>query len=85
FYEDLLWRKKAGDIKDFELQPKFWLLDPEDDKVTGNGIYYRADFKIIYNDDSVEVIDTKGYKTNVYKLKKKLLLAKYPEINFKEA
>ena len=84
YYCDLKLLKKAGKIKDFELQPKFWLLEPENDKVTGNGVYYKADFKIINNDDSEAIVDTKGYKTQVYKLKKKWLLYKYPNINFKE-
>ena len=84
YYLELKLRKKAGDIKDFKLQPEFVLLDPDQDHVTGRGIKYRADFKIINNDDSVEIIDVKGYKTSVYKIKKKLLLAAYPKINFKE-
>jgi len=84
YYCDLKLLKKAGKIKDFELQPKFWLLSPEEDRVTGRGIYYRADFRVKYPDGREEIIDTKGYKTQVYKLKKKLLLAKYPGINFKE-
>jgi len=84
YYCDLKLLKKAGKIKDFELQPKFWLLGPENDKVTGNGVYYKADFKIINNDDSEAIVDTKGYKTQVFKLKKKWLLYKYPNINFKE-
>ena len=87
YYCDLKLLKKAGKIKDFELQPKFWLLSPEEDRVTGRGIYYRADFRVKYPDGREEIIDVKGSKktlTAVYKIKKKLLLAKYPEINFRE-
>ena len=84
YYCDLKLLKKAGQIKDFELQPEFVLLTPEDDHVTGRGIKYRADFKIINNDETVEIVDVKGYKTNIYKLKKKFLFAKFPEINFRE-
>lgn len=85
FYKDLKLQMAAGEIKEFELQPKFVLLEKEKDRVTGRGIKYIADFKITYADGSVEVIDVKGHKTQVYKLKKKLLLAKYPKINFREA
>jgi len=85
YYLELKILKKAGEIKDFELQPEFVLLDPEDDRVTGRGIRYRADFKIINNDGSEEVVDVKGFKTQIYKIKKKLLLAKFPDIDFKEA
>jgi hypothetical protein len=84
FYNSLKLLKQAGEIKDFELQPEFVLLEKSNDHVTGRGIKYMADFKIINNDGSVEIVDTKGYKTQVYKLKKKLLLAKYPDINFRE-
>jgi hypothetical protein len=84
YYCNLKLRKRAGDIKDFELQPKFVLLEKDKDRVTGRGIKYIADFKITYSDGSVEVVDVKGYKTQVYKLKKKLLLKKYPDINFRE-
>lgn len=84
FYEKLKMLKESGVIKDFELQPEFVLLEPGQDQVTGRGIKYRADFKIIYTDGKEEIIDVKGYKTSVYKLKKKLLLARHPDINFRE-
>jgi len=84
YYCKLKLLKKAGEIEEFELQPEFELLPPEEDRVTGRGIYYRADFRVKYPDGREEIIDTKGYKTPVYKLKKKLLLAKYPGINFIE-
>ena len=84
YYQTLKLFKKAGHIKDFELQPKFELLSPKKDHVTGRGIYYRADFKVFYPNGQEKIVDVKGYKTNVYKLKKKLLLARYPEINFEE-
>lgn len=39
-------------------------------------ISYYADF--VYEDkDGLHVIDTKGYRTDVYKLKKKLFIKKY--------
>jgi hypothetical protein len=85
FYKDLKLQMAAGEIKEFELQPQFVLLEKDKDRVTGRGIKYIADFKITYADGSVEIVDVKGHKTQVYKLKKKLLLAKYPEINFREA
>lgn len=86
YYMDLKLAKMAGEIKDFELQPEFILQEGFRDK-NGNwhrAIKYRADFKVINNDGRIEVIDTKGYKTPVYRIKKKLLLAKYPDINFRE-
>ena len=87
YYQKLKLLKKAGEVKKFELQPRFELLAPEDDEVTGRGIYYRADFKIWWKDGKVEVVDCKGSektKTYAYKIKKKLLLNKYSKINFRE-
>ena len=84
YYVKLKLMKRAGKVERFELQPEFVLLDPKNDRVTGRGIKYRADFKIVWEDGLEEIIDVKGYKTNIYKLKKKLLLARYPEINFRE-
>jgi hypothetical protein len=86
YYEKLKLLQKAGGIKKFELQPKFRLQDGFDDK-EGNHhrpINYFADFKIWWSDGTVEVVDTKGFKTSVYKIKKKILLKKYPDINFRE-
>lgn len=44
---------------------------------------YRADFVVSYADGKKEVIDVKGYKTEVYKIKKKLVEALY-KIEIKE-
>ena len=73
FYEYLL---EMG--CDFELQPVFLLQD----KFEHNGkkyrkIEYKADFRI-----GNVVIDVKGQETDVFKLKRKMLLYKYPEIEF---
>lgn len=51
---------------------------------TVRAIKYVADFVVTLADGTREVVDTKGYKTPEYKLKKKLLLYKYPGIIFKE-
>jgi len=38
---------------------------------------YKADFRVTYADGRVEVIDVKGMKTSVYRIKKKLVEALY--------
>ena len=52
-------------------------------------IKYVADFKVFKKDkDNIMetwIVDVKGMKTSIYKMKIKLLLSKYPEINFIEA
>ncbi|SMB95469.1 Protein of unknown function [Desulfonispora thiosulfatigenes DSM 11270] len=85
-YSELKLLKRAGEIKDFELQPEFELQpgyrNKDGKKI--RPITYRADFKVIYPNDKIEYIDTKGFRTKEYLLKKKMLLFKYPDINFVE-
>ncbi|MDD4352668.1 MAG: DUF1064 domain-containing protein [Candidatus Gracilibacteria bacterium] len=76
-------------VLSYERQVKF-LLQPSFVDSQGNThqkIEYWADFVVKYEDGREEVIDVKAAKnftTDVYKIKKKLLLFKYPDINFKE-
>ena len=85
FYCELKVLKMAGEVKEFslqvpyELQPNFKCAGK-----TIRAIKYVADFVVTYADGSTAVIDTKGYKTKEYLLKKKILLYRYPDINFKE-
>ena len=83
-YNELKLLKMAGEILDFELQPEFELQPAFRDKRGKliKPIKYRADFKVIYKDKSVVYIDTKGFETEVFKLKAKMLKFKYPDINF---
>tara|TARA_R100001086_G_C11790169_1_gene245973 strand:+ start:645 stop:965 length:321 start_codon:yes stop_codon:yes gene_type:complete len=76
-YQDLSILEKAGMIQSLELQPRYPMVI-NDRKVTT----YVADFR--YTEDGKTVVeDTKGFKTDVYKLKKKLMLALY-DIEIKE-
>lgn len=73
YYKHLLQEKEEGKIKDFTLQPEF-ILQPKFEK---NGkkylpIKYKADFKIIHNDDRIEIVDIKGFTTTDFKLKNKM-------------
>ena len=84
FYMELKVREKAGEVKDITLQPRFE-LQPKFDK---DGTHYRkieyvADF--MYEEDGkIIVVDVKGKKTDVYKLKRKLFEYQYPELTIKE-
>ncbi len=70
---------KQGIIKDLELQKEYLLQD----KFVINGktrrkITYRADFSYVScEDDTLHIVDVKGFKTDLYKLKKKLFEKKY--------
>lgn len=85
-YRELVLLLKGGKIKALELQKKF-VLQPSYKK---NGksireISYVADF--VYFDterNRVIVEDAKGYRTEVYKLKKKMFEYVYPELTIEE-
>ncbi|MGF7108235.1 DUF1064 domain-containing protein [Treponema pedis] len=80
-YQELKMLEKAGVISDLELQPKF-LLVPATEK-GGKAVHYVADFAYIKDGQKIYE-DVKGVQTEVYKLKKKLLLWQYPDIYFYE-
>lgn len=80
YYCQLKLLQRAGEINDIELQPKFELIPGYKHPATGNKIratYYIADFKVTYADGRTEIIDVKGLRTEVYKLKKRMFEYKY--------
>ena len=81
--------EEARIIKELELQPKFLLLDTIHYKSkTYPKTYYKADFKYFDNENGKYIIeDIKSpitAKDKVYRLKIKMLLTKYPDIEFRE-
>lgn len=77
YYQQLLWRERAGEIKDirrqvpYELQPAF----VANDGTRIRAIKYIADFTYTETESGREIIvDCKGFRTKEYMLKKKLLL-----------
>ncbi len=78
-----------GIIESLELQPKFLLLDTIHYKgKTYSKTYYKADFKYFDNEKGKYIVeDVKSpitAKDKVYRLKIKMLLTKYPDIDFVE-
>ena len=77
YYTKLKLMEGAGLIWNLELQKKYILQKG----FTFKGkkireISYYADF--VYEEkDGIHVVDTKGYRTEIYKLKKKLFIKKY--------
>lgn len=85
YYCELKLRVLAGEVESFDLQPVFELIPGytyQGKKI--RPIKYRADFKVNYPDGRVDIIDTKGFVTKEYAIKKKLLLYFFPKINFIE-
>ena len=74
YYLILKDRERRGEISQlsrqvpFEIQPDF--VTPDGQKI--RAIVYYADF-VYYEGGRLHIIDVKGYKTEIYKLKKKLL------------
>lgn len=68
YYCELTLRLKAKEIRGFCRQAEF---------VLAPNLRYRADFVIFNNDGTSEIIDVKGFKTQVYKDKKKVFEDKF--------
>lgn len=77
-YGELSMLERAGYISDLELQKKFVLIPKQKDehgRLLERECSYYADFYYIDTDTGKEVIeDTKGFRTDTYKIKKKLML-----------
>lgn len=79
YYLYLKQQRSLGKIKGFELQPSFELQSKfEKEGKKYRAITYKADFKVIHNDDSVEIIDVKGFETALGTLKLKMFHYNYP-------
>ena len=65
--------ERAGKITDLKRQVKFELIPKQEGE---RACYYIADFTYMENGELV-VEDCKGFKTDVYKIKKKLMLMEH--------
>ena len=88
-YKELKLMQKARLISELELQKKFELQPAFKDNngKTQRKITYVCDFYYYSNKEKkyiVEDVKSIATKTQVYKIKKKLFLYKYPEIKFIE-
>lgn len=72
-YRQLVLLEKAKAIQDLRMQVTFPLVKKSK---YGREIRYTADF-VYYEDGKMVVEDVKGYKTDVYKLKKRLMAELY--------
>lgn len=72
-YQELKLLQRAGEIKNLQLQVPYVLIEKSK---YGRTIKYIADF--VYEEKGQVVVeDCKGFKTDTYKLKKRLLAEKY--------
>lgn len=79
--------QKAGYISNLEKQKKFELQPSfKAQGKTERAITYIADFYYFDNKEHIWVAeDTKGFRTEIYRIKRKMFLYKYPEIKFIES
>lgn len=86
YYEYLQVMKFAGDVKSFEMQPKFELLPPfEKYGRKFRATTYTPDFKVEYNDGRIEYIDVKtlGTATQQGELRRKMWDSMYPHLTLR--
>ena len=84
-YKQLALLEKAGEIKNLQMQVKFELQEAfTKNKKHYRAITYIADF-VYYDNITKKIIieDTKGIKTDVFKIKQKLFEKKYPYLELK--
>ena len=75
-YAELRLMERAGEISGLQIQVPFVLIPAQKDekgRVIERAVTYVADF--VYNKGGKLIVeDTKGYKTDIYRLKRKLML-----------
>lgn len=83
-YQELKLMEGNGDIKNLELQPRFELQPKfKHGGKTIRAIHYVADFQYNDSDGRLVIEDTKGDQTAVFKLKHKMFLFCYPDLELR--
>lgn len=76
-------RLNSGEIVNCERQVKYELQPKFEYKGTNiRSIDYVADYVVTYSDGRISVIDTKGFADATAKLKKKMFMYCYPDIEY---
>lgn len=88
-YEELKLLEKAGTILNLELQKRFLLQEGfKKNQQTYRPIYYYADFFYMDKKTQRNVVEdvkaSKNFKTDIYKIKKKLFEFKYKDLTISE-
>ena len=81
YYKALKYGNYSFFYKQIDLQPVYVLQEAfKKNGRTIKAITYKADFFLIRNDGTQVVIDIKGMSTETAKIKRKMFLYKYPEL-----
>ena len=70
---ELLIRKQAGDIVDYESQYKVVIDIYNKDGKKVHEVSHKVDFRILHKDGSYELLEAKGFETADYRFRRKLL------------
>lgn len=83
-YLELLLIEKAGMIRDLRVHPLYVVFDTFKDRFgrKHRAIEHEVDFEYREGDQLV-VEDSKGFETEVWKIKRKLFCKRYPEIEYR--
>lgn len=75
-WQELKLLERAGEIGNLHRQTTFGLIPPQrvNGKLIERGVKYIADFTYITKNGQFVVEDAKGIRTDVYKIKRKLML-----------
>lgn len=76
YYCNLKILLRMGEIDGFCRQPRFIITEGVD----GKGAEYVADFIIFFPDGTYKIVDVKGVRTEIFKLKMKSFKEKYPKL-----
>lgn len=79
--------QQCGAITGLELQPKFLLQPRFIHQATGEKVRamtYKADFSYRREDGERVVVEAKGFRTEPYKMRRKLFLMKFQHLVFEE-
>lgn len=69
YFRELQARQYAGEVSYFLRQVPFFLV---------GGVRYRIDFMEVWKDGSIHWVDVKGFRTQTYKMKRRMVEALYP-------
>lgn len=77
YCDDLSVLEKAGEIKSYRTQVRYPL------KINGQVICsHYVDFEVVDNQGNIKIHETKGMETEVWRIKRKLFEACYPDIEY---
>ena len=82
-YEQLRMLERAGEIQDLRVHPRYVIIDAlRVGSRREKAIVYEADFA--YTEMGRQIVeDVKGVETAVFRLKRRLFLQRYPELEFR--